>query len=89
MRGHVVSATATEVQIAESEDDIANNRADIVLTMTGPIPERLIPKPGADFDFEGSPASYTPSPFVMNMDKGALLTAKPAPKRPVHHRPAQ
>ena len=85
MRGHVVSATATEVQIAESEDDIAKNRADIVLTMTGPIPEHLIPKAGADFDFEGTPASYTPNPFVMNMDKGALLTAKPAPKKPVHH----
>jgi len=87
MRGQVISATATEVQIAESEDDIAKNRADIVLTMTGPIPERLIPKAGSDFDFEGTPASYTPNPFVMNMEKGALLTAKPAPKRPVHHRP--
>lgn len=85
MRGHVVSATATEVQIAESEDDITNNRADIVLTMTGSIPANLIPKAGADFDFEGTPASYTPSPFVMNMDKGALLTTKPAPKKPVHH----
>lgn len=85
MRGQVVSATATEVQIAESEDDITNKRADIVLTMTGPIPTNLIPKAGADFDFEGTPASYTPNPFVMNMDKGALLTAKPAPKKPVHH----
>lgn len=89
MRGQVVSATATEVQIAESEDDIAKNRADIVLTMTGPIPEHLIPKAGADFDFEGTPASYTPNPFVMNMDKGALLTAKPAPKKPVHHHASQ
>jgi tetratricopeptide (TPR) repeat protein len=85
MRGHVISATSTEVQIAESQDDIDKNRADIVLTMTGPIPEHLMPKVGADFDFEGTPASYTPSPFVMNMEKGALLTAKPAPKRPAHH----
>jgi tetratricopeptide (TPR) repeat protein len=85
MRGHVISATATEVQIAESQDDIDKNQADITLTMSGPIPERLMPKVGSDFDFEGTPVSYTPSPFMMTMDKGALLTAKPAPKRPVHH----
>jgi tetratricopeptide (TPR) repeat protein len=89
MRGQVISATATEVQIAESEDDISKNRADIVLTMTGPIPEHLIPKAGSDFDFEGTPVSYTPNPFVMNMEKGALLTAKPAPKKPVHHHSTQ
>ena len=88
MRGQVISATATEVQIAESEDDIQKNVADIVLTMTGPIPESKIPKAGSDFDFEGTPVSYTPNPFVMNMDKGALLTTKPAPKHPVHHHPA-
>lgn len=85
MRGRVIAATATEIQIAESEDDIDKSRADIVLTMTGAIPANLMPKVGADFDFEGTPGSYTPSPFVMNMDKGALLTAKPAPKKPVHH----
>lgn len=89
MRGQVIAATATEVQIAESQDDIDAKRADIVVTMTGTIPDKLMPKVGADLDFEGTPASYTPSPFVMTMEKGALLTAKPAPKRPVHHAPSQ
>ena len=89
MEGVVISATATEVQIAESQDDISQNRADIVVAMSGTIPERLMPKAGSNLQFEGTPASYTPSPFVMNMEKGALLTAKkPTPaKRPVH-RPA-
>ena len=89
MRGQVIAATATEVQIAESQDDIDAKRADIVVTMTGNIPDKLMPKVGADLDFEGTPASYTPNPFVMSMEKGALLTAKPAPKRPVHHAPSQ
>ncbi len=46
-----------------------------------------MPKQGANLQFEGTPVSYTPSPFVMNMEKGALLTAKkPTPaKKPVHH----
>jgi tetratricopeptide (TPR) repeat protein len=84
MEGQVVAATPTEVQIAESQDDIDQKRADIVLTMSGTIPERLMPKVGSSLQFEGTPSSYTPSPFVMNMEKGALLTAK---KPPVHRRP--
>jgi tetratricopeptide (TPR) repeat protein len=88
MRGTVISATPTEVQIAESQDDIDAKRADIVVTMSGTMPDKLMPKVGADLDFEGTPASYTPSPFVMSMEKGALLTAKPAPKKPVHHTPS-
>jgi tetratricopeptide (TPR) repeat protein len=89
MEGLVMAATPTEVQIAESQDDIDAKRADIVLTMSGTIPDRLMPKVGSNLQFEGTPVSYTPSPFVMNMEKGALLTAKkPAPaKKPVHRRP--
>lgn len=88
MEGVVIAATATEIQIAESQDDIDAKRADIVVAMTGNIPERLMPKAGANLQFEGTPVSYTSSPFVMNMEKGALLTAKPPTKRPVHHRPS-
>jgi tetratricopeptide (TPR) repeat protein len=86
MQGQVIAATPTEVQIAESQDDIDQKRADIVVTMSGNIPDKLMPKVGSDLQFEGTPASYTASPFVMNMEKGALLTAKkPAAKPPVHH----
>lgn len=91
MEGTVIAATDTELQIAASEDDIDQKRADIVLTMTGPIPARLMPKVGATLDFGGTPESYTPSPLVMTMDKGTLLkAAAPAPTHhaPVHHRPA-
>ena len=90
MEGQVVHATPDKVEIAASQDDIDQKRADIVLNMTGPIPARLMPKDGATFDFEGTPASYTASPFVMTMEKGALLTKaapKTIPKRPVHRRP--
>jgi tetratricopeptide (TPR) repeat protein len=89
MEGTVLKASATELDIAASSDDIDAKRADINMTMTGPIPARLMPKEGATLDFEGTPVSYTPSPFVMTMEKGALLTkAAPTKKPPVRKRPS-
>ena len=87
----VISATPTTLQLAASVDDIDQKRADIELTMTGTMPPKLMPKEGSDLDFEGTPVSYTANPFVMVMEKGALLTrAAPAPahKPPVHRKPA-
>ena len=89
----VVTASPTKLEIAASSDDIDAKRADIVVEMTGTIPARLMPKEGSLLDFEGTPTSYEPSPFVMQMDKGTLLTkAAPATKKkpPVRHKkPAQ
>ena len=90
MEATVIKASPTELQIAGSQDDIDAKRADITLTMSGTIPAKLMPSEGGTLDFEGTPVSYTPSPFMMTMEKGALLTkAPPAPaKKPVHRRPA-
>jgi len=91
MEGNVIEATSsTELHIAGSEDDIGEKRADITLTMTGPIPAARMPKPGDTFDFEGTPSSYTPTPFMMMMQNGKLLrkAGETTPKKPpVHHRP--
>jgi len=88
MEGTVIAASPTELQMAASQDDIDQKRADIVVTMGGTIPAKLMPKEGSTLDFEGTPASYTPTPFVMTMEKGALLTkaAPPAPKKPAPRR---
>jgi tetratricopeptide (TPR) repeat protein len=89
MEGQVIKASDTEIQIAESQDDIDQKRADIVVTMSGTIPPKMMPKEDANLDFEGTPVSYMPDPFVMTMEKGALLTQKsttPA-KKPVHKKP--
>ncbi|MCU1302553.1 MAG: hypothetical protein JWQ87_2837 [Candidatus Sulfotelmatobacter sp.] len=91
MNGTVIKATATEFDIAGSSDDIEAKKADITLTFEEKVPLRLIPKEGASLDFQGEPASYTPSPFMMTMEKGKLLKAAsptPAKKAPVHHKPA-
>jgi len=92
MQGVVLKASPTKLEIAGSVDDIDQKRSDIDLEMSGAIPARLMPKEGASLDFEGTPVSYTPSPFVMVMTKGALLTKaspKTTPKKPVHRRPAK
>jgi hypothetical protein len=88
----VLKAEPTKLELAASQDDIDAKRADVMLEMTAAIPAKIMPKEGSTIDFEGTPTSYAPNPFVMTMDKGALLTkAAPAPARkpPVHHKPAQ
>jgi tetratricopeptide (TPR) repeat protein len=88
MNGTIISTTPTEFMIAGSSDDIDAKKADITLKFEDKVPVRLIPKDGAPFDFQGEPASYTPNPFMMVMEKGTLLRQKAAPKPPVHHKPA-
>ncbi|MFZ0951177.1 MAG: bacterial transcriptional activator domain-containing protein [Candidatus Sulfotelmatobacter sp.] len=85
MNGTVIKATSTEFDIAASEDDIVAKKADLTLTFEEKVPLRLIPKEGASLDFQGEPASYTSSPFMMTMEKGLLPKPKTAP---VHHKPA-
>ncbi len=90
MEAQVISADPNTVQLAGSSDDIDAKRADITLTMDGPIPAKLMPKEGGPLDFQGTPISFTPDPFVVTMEKGALLTkaGPPTHKAPVHRRPA-
>jgi hypothetical protein len=92
MNGTIISTTPTEFMIAGSQDDIDAKKADITLKFEDKVPVKMIPKDGASFDFQGEPASYTPNPFTMVMEKGRLLNAKPATtpakKAPVHHKAA-
>jgi tetratricopeptide (TPR) repeat protein len=88
LNGTVMKATASEFDIAGSLDDIDAKKADITLTFEAPIPVSRIPKEGASLDFQGEPASYTPNPFMMTMEKGMLAKPKVTPKPPVHHKPA-
>ena len=93
MQANIISLDAaskpnTKLQLAGSQDDIDAKRADIDLTMSGPIPAARMPKEDSDFQFEGTPVSYVAKPFVMTMNEGALIGKAPAPKPPVHKKPA-
>ena len=50
---NVISATATTVQLAGSEDDIEAKKADITLNMAKPIPARLSPHGGYAHELPG------------------------------------
>jgi tetratricopeptide (TPR) repeat protein len=81
MQAHIMSIdSAKQLKLAGSSDDIEAKKADIDLTMTAAIPKAQMPKEDTDFQFEGTPVSYVPKPFVMTMNEGALLVkAKPKP----------
>jgi len=93
MVAHIITidstGKATRLMLAGSEDDIEAKRADIDLTMAAAIPKKDMPKEDTDFQFQGTAASYTPKPFVMTMNEGAMIV-KAAPKKatPVHKKPA-
>ncbi len=91
MNGTIISTEPEQFMIAGSSDDIDAKKADITLKFEDKVPAKLIPKDGASFDFQGEPASYTPNPFMMVMEKGQLLRAKPAApakKAPARRKPA-
>ena len=93
MQAHIISIDSsskanTKLQLAGSQDDIDAKRADIDLTMSGPIPASRMPKEDSDFQFEGTPVSYVAKPFVMTMNEGALLGKTPPKPAPTHKKPA-
>lgn len=83
----VISATRTKLELAGSTDDIDAKKADITVTMATPLALAKVPKEGAMLQFEASPDTYTPNPFMMNMKDGALPGAA-APAHTTHKKPA-
>jgi hypothetical protein len=80
MVGNVVQATPNQIMIAGTYDDINAQppKADITLNMAGDIPAAKVPKPGQQLAFQGKPSSFTPEPFMVTMDEGALVVQKGA-----------
>ena len=88
----VITVSPTEMSLAASLDDISATppKADITLKMAAEMPAKIAPKEGASIDFQGKPVSFTPDPFMMTMEEGALVKQKgsePPPKKPTatHH----
>lgn len=74
----VVEASASQVKLSATADDIEKNIANVTLTMAAPIPAHLIPRVGSMPSVQGTPVSYTTQPFVITMNKGTLIgQAKP------------
>lgn len=90
---NVINATASNVQLAGSDDDIEAKKSDISLSMAKPITSRQMQEyvqVGGLMNFQGTIASYTPNPFMMTMTDGVLLdkNGKPVsagPATTTHH----
>ena len=70
---NVITATASNLKLAGSEDDIDAKKADIDVTMAKPIPAKFMPQANTQIFFQGTVSSYTPNPFMMTMTDGVLL----------------
>ena len=75
--GTVVSATASSVQLAVSDDAKQSNKADFTINMKTPLKE--VPAAGASVTYVATFDSYTQNPPMIIMKDGGLKTA------PVHH----
>ena len=86
---NVITASASSLQLAGSEDDIDAKKADITVNMTKPLPAKLVPQAGAQIFFQGTVSSYTPNPFMMTFTDGVLLDKSGKPvattTAPAHH----
>ncbi len=86
MNGTIISATATEFDIAASADDIDAKKADITLTFEEKVPLRLIPKEGASLDFQGDARLLHSKPLHDDHGKGPAAETEDCAH--VHHKPA-
>ena len=85
---NVISASASKVTLAGSQDDFDEKKADITLTMAKPLAAKLVPAAGSLMQFQGTVSSYTPNPFMITMTDGVLLDKSGNPvttAAPVHH----
>jgi len=76
----VISATADELQLATTDDDIQENKADVTLKMATPLPAAKVPQPGTMLSGEwvGKATSYTALPATAPANQsGAATPAQP------------
>src|SRR5271165_2010411 len=93
LAANVISPSPSKLTLAGSADDIDDKKADITLTMSKPLPAKLVPAVGTQTQFQATVASYTPNPFMLTMTEGVLLDKAGNPvgtaAAPAHKAPAK
>ena len=76
----VISATADELQLATTDDDIQENKADVTLKLTKPLPASQVPQQGTMLTgrWVGKATSYTPLPPAQPAQNAAAEQQQPA-----------
>ena len=78
----VVTATDSQLVLEVSDDAVASKTPDFTVNMK--VPLKTIPKPGDKITVDGTYDSFTPSPLMITMTDGSVVTPKKA-VTPVHH----
>jgi hypothetical protein len=90
--GTVIAATASQIQVAVTDDAKNDKKADFTVNMKTPLADKDVPAVGSDVKgLIGTFDSYTQSPAQIIMRDGELQVAKkaaPARKPAAGHRPA-
>jgi hypothetical protein len=79
----IIASTRDTLEAAVTEENQKAAKADIHVTLQKPLLHP--PAPGAMIDVVGVITSYTPSPFMFTMEKGALPSADPPVQAPHHN----
>src|SRR5205085_4989620 len=77
-QGRVTEPGASELGLAVTADGIDARKTEVKVAMKPPL--KAAPAAAIDYQLEAVPVSYTPNPFIMNMDQGAPIGAS-APKK--------
>ncbi|MFB3813126.1 MAG: hypothetical protein ACE14L_03370 [Terriglobales bacterium] len=85
----VIEAKPKQLLLSATAADIEKNLADVTVEMVAAIPPKFMPKVGNMTQVEGTPVSYTAQPFMITMEKGTLIGAKPAETTPAKKSPAR
>jgi tetratricopeptide (TPR) repeat protein len=75
--GKVISATASIIQVAITDDNQQANRADLEVRLEAPLAPAQIPAPGTTINVTGVLTAYTPKPFLFTMEKASVSPATP------------
>ena len=90
--GTVLVATASQIQLAVTDDAKADKKPDFTVNMKTPLADKDIPAVGSDItNLIGTYDSYTQSPAQIILRDGEIQAAKKAPVHkpsPVHKKPA-
>jgi hypothetical protein len=90
--GTVLVATASQIQLAVTDDAKADKKPDFTVNMKTPLADKDIPAVGSDITtLIGTYDSYTQSPAQIILRDGEIQAAKKAPVHkpsPVHKKPA-
>jgi len=79
-QGRVTEPGTSELGLAVTADGIDAKKTEVKIAMKPPL--RTAPAAGTDIQVQAVPETYTPNPFIMNMDQGTPIGSSATKKAP-------